>query len=133
MIDKSIINIAFNTKNYGLRNKTKNISTIKNKLCGDKITVELVINKRIIKKMYYETQSCIFCQASASLLSQIVHKINVKDWPVIVKEINKTKNTLKLNNKFRIFNKLFLKKYNNRHSCVILPFQALVKAVKNTL
>ena len=85
MIDKSIINIAFNTKNYGLRNKTKNISTIKNKLCGDKITVELVINKRIIKKMYYETQSCIFCQASASLLSQIVHKINVKDWPVIVK------------------------------------------------
>jgi nitrogen fixation protein NifU and related proteins len=134
MIDKSIIKIAFDTKNYGLRNITKNISTYKNKICGDEITVELVIKKKEIKKMYYETQSCIFCQASASLLSRIATKNNIEEWSLIIKEINKNKGISSLkDDKLKIFNKLFLKKYNNRFSCVMLPFNALVKTAKNTL
>ena len=111
-----------------------NISTYKNKICGDKITVELVIKKKEIKKMYYETQSCIFCQASASLLSRIATKNNIEEWSLIIKEINKNKGISSLkDDKLKIFNKLFLKKYNNRFSCVILPFNALVKTAKNTL
>ena len=133
MIDKSIIKIAFNTKNYGLRNKTKNISTLKNKICGDKISIELIMNKEKIKKMHYETQSCIFCQASASLLSQIVLKYKKDEWLDIVKIIQKNKGISSIkDNKLNRFNNLFLKKYQNRFSCVMLPFLALVKATKNS-
>ena len=40
MISKEIIKIASNTSNVGLNNEYK--ISLKNKLCGDKITLELL-------------------------------------------------------------------------------------------
>ena len=41
MINSEIIKIATDTSNYGIKNDSNFIVTSKNKLCGDKITVEL--------------------------------------------------------------------------------------------
>ena len=49
MITKEIINIASNVSNVGLNNNYSHKISLKNKLCGDKITVELIV----IKKKYY--------------------------------------------------------------------------------
>ena len=77
IIDKKILNLAFDISNYGLKNKSKYFSSVKNKKCGDKIKVELEIKNKKIKNMCYETESCIFCQASASLLSKKVKNIMI--------------------------------------------------------
>jgi len=68
MINKEIIRIASNTTNVGLKNKYSHKISIKNSFCGDKITLELVANDKKISSMKYETESCIYCEASASLL-----------------------------------------------------------------
>jgi len=78
MISTEIIKIASNTSNYGIKRKSNYIATCKNKICGDKITVEIEISNNIVKKMSYETESCVFCQASASLLSKLVKKSNIE-------------------------------------------------------
>ena len=60
MISEEIIKIASDTSNSGIKNKSNLIATSKNKICGDKITIEIEVSKNKIDKMYYETESCIF-------------------------------------------------------------------------
>ena len=78
MISREIIKIASNTSNAGLENEYSHKISLKNKLCGDKITLELIVLKKKILSMKYETESCIYCEASASLLSRKIKKFNVQ-------------------------------------------------------
>ena len=66
--------------------------------------------------MNYETESCIFCQASASLLSKSVQ--------------NKSSNIIPLILEFALKDKKFKKLLEDekRINCVMLPFEALQKA-----
>jgi len=135
MISAEIIKMASDTSNYGIKRTSNHIATCKNKICGDKITVEIEISNNIVKKMYYETESCIFCQASASLLSKLIKKSNIQQLSLDIKNIKmlyKKKNII-LKNKYKSFKKLFQLKYKKRFNCVMLPFNALLKAVNNII
>ena len=120
MIDPQIIKYAADTSNYGLQKKSKYIAISKNKVCGDRITVELKIDRKVIKKMCYETESCVYCQASASLLSKSVRNKDVKKIFFFLENEKKNKR----------FKELL--KNKERINCVMLPFVALQKAVNNT-
>ena len=66
-----IINIAADTKNNkDIKNHT-HFMKLKNSVCGDEIQLKLIINRDKITDVGYQTESCIYCQASASLLSKI--------------------------------------------------------------
>ena len=82
-------------------------------------------------RMYYETESCIFCQASASLLSNIIKKSNIENLREDVNEINTIHKNKKiiLKRKYKPFRKLFQQKYKERFQCILLPFNALLKVV----
>ena len=79
MIDTKIIKIASNTKYAGLKNHCTHKSSLKNSLCGDFIKVEFIASKSKIKSMRYETESCILCEASASLLANKIKNFHLKD------------------------------------------------------
>ena len=135
MIISEIIKIASDTTNSGIKNKSNLVATSKNNICGDKITIEIELLNNKIEKMYYETESCVFCQASASLLSKIIKKSNIKDLKNDMDEINishKSKEIV-LKKKFKPFRVLFQKKYKERFSCILLPFNALLKIVNNDI
>ena len=132
MINKEIIRIASNTSNVGLINEYSHKISLKNKLCGDRITLELVVLKRKILSMKYETESCVYCEASASLLSKKIQKFNIL---TIKKEFKNIKNISKnkdfeIPKKFADFNKLFNSDNFNRFNCIFLPFDAVIRALK---
>ena len=132
MISKEIIRIASNTSNVGLDNEYSHKISLKNKLCGDKITLELIVLKKKILSMKYETESCIYCEASASLLSKKIKKFNIqtiKNEFENLKNISKNKDS-KIPQKFTDFNKLFNSDNFNRYNCIFLPFDAVIKALK---
>ena len=132
MINKEIIRIASNTSNVGLNNKYSHKISLKNKLCGDKITLELIVTKQKIISMKYETESCIYCEASASLLSKKIKKLNIqtiKNDFIDLKQILKNKE-IKIPKKFTEFKKLFNSDNFNRYNCLFLPFDAVIKALK---
>lgn len=131
MIDSSIIKIASDISNYGLKRETKYIASSKNRICGDKITVELEISKNKILKMNYETESCIFCQASASILAKIVANYEIKSLKEKIKKVimNKEFDNIVKIKKFKNFKKLNKKEYKNRFNCLMLPFHAILKAL----
>jgi nitrogen fixation NifU-like protein len=132
MISKEIIRLAYNASNVGLNNKYSHKVSLKNKLCGDKITLELVVLKKKILSMKYETESCVYCEASASLLSNKIKKLNVqtiKNDFENLKDIFKNKK-VKIPKKFADFNQLFNSDNFNRYNCIFLPFDAVIKALK---
>ena len=132
MINKEIIEIASNTSNYGLSNKYSHKVSLKNRLCGDKITLELIVLKSKVTSMKYETESCIYCEASASLLSKKIKKFStqtIKNDFINLKKILKHRE-VKIPKKFADFKKLFNSDNFNRYNCIFLPFDAVIKALK---
>lgn len=132
MIGPKIIKLASNTKFVGLKNIFTHKSSIKNSLCGDLIKIEIVVDDNKIKLMRYETQSCVLCEAAASILANKIKMFNINDLKKSYKSFNEYKKKEKINfsSKFKIFNQLLNKKNKNRINCVILPMEALFKALK---
>ena len=132
MINDSIIKLASNTSNSGLQNKYSHKISLKNNLCGDKIAIEIIANNKNIISMKYETESCIYCEASASLLSRKIKDIRLKDIKsdfIALKKISMKKNG-KVPKKLSDFKKLLNSDNFNRFKCVFLPMDAVLKALK---
>ena len=132
MINKNIIKLASNTSNVGLKNKYSHKVSLKNSTCGDKITLELIADEKKISSMKYETVSCIYCEASASLLSIKIKNVKLKDLKndfVILKKISFNKN-VKIPKRLSDFKKLLNSDNLNRFKCIFLPIDAVLKALK---
>ena len=133
MITNEIIKIASNTTNVGLTNKYTFKSAKKNSMCGDLIKIELVSSNSKINSMKYETESCVYCEASASLLAK---KIKTMPISIIKKEFNRVKENAKDNKNFifpkklKEFKFLINKKNFKRINCILLPIEAVLKALK---
>jgi len=132
MIDTKIIKIASNTKYAGLKNIYTHKSSLKNSLCGDKIKLELVAKNSKIDFIRYETESCILCEASASLLANKIKLYPIKnlkkDIIMLKKMINKR--DFDLPGRFKKYKDLLSSKNLSRNNCIILPLNALLKAFK---
>ena len=128
-----IINIAADTKNNrDIKNHTHFIK-LKNSVCGDEIKLKLIINGNKITNIGYQTESCIYCQASASLLSKIsMNSKRVK----IMKLCDEAKSFFNkdeknLNKNLKLFSKLFVKENLSRKDCILLPFKAIEKIISD--
>ena len=129
MIDNRLLKIASNTKFYGLKNNYTYKTNLKNSICGDKISMEISLKKNIIREIRYEAEACIFCQASANILADIVKN---KDVCVLKNNLFKYLNIKKkkMPKMYKNLNFLLSKKYLSRKDCILLPLRAFYKAVK---
>ena len=132
MISDEIIKIASNTSNVGLKKRYSHKISLKNSMCGDKITLGIVATKKKITSMNYETESCVYCEASASLLSRKIKNFNIKDLKSDFMELKKISNKrdIKIPKKYSEFKKLLNSDNFNRLKCIFLPFDAVIKALK---
>ena len=132
-MDLEILKIASDTNNCkSIKNHT-HISKLKNPLCGDEIQIELIMEKNKIIDFGYQGKSCIYCNASANLLSKI--SINEKK-----NKLNKLcddaksyfdENSKITEKKWLFLTKLFKKKNISRKECLLLPFKTLKKIVSS--
>ena len=65
-MDKKLIKIASDLKNFHSIDNYTHSHKLKSKLCGDEIHVYLIVKNNKLMNFKYETKSCIYCQASAS-------------------------------------------------------------------
>ena len=132
-MDLEILNIASDTdNNRDIKNHT-HFSKLKNSLCGDEMLIKLIIKNEKIVDFGYQGKSCVYCQASASLLSKI--SINNKK-----KKLNELCDDAKsyfdgnlriIDKKWLFLRKLFKKRNISRKECLLLPFKTLKKIVSN--
>ena len=132
MINKDIIRLASNTSNVGLKKKYSHKISLKNSTCGDKITLELIADKKKISSMKYETISCVYCEAAASLLSRKIKNVKLKDIKndlITLKKISLKKN-VKIPKRLSDFQTLLNSDNFNRFKCIFLPIDAVLKVLK---
>ena len=71
-MDLKILEIASNTENHKVIKNYTHQSKNKNPLCGDEMEISLVVKGDVVQDIGYQCKSCVYCQASVSLLSKWV-------------------------------------------------------------
>ena len=102
---------------------------------ASKAKTEFIANKLKIKSMRYETESCILCEASASLFSRKIKNYKILELTEEIKKLKKFKKNgiYKFPRKLSEFSELINTNNKNRFNCVILPMEAFLKAFKINL
>tara|TARA_Y100000590_G_scaffold448548_1_gene585408 strand:- start:607 stop:1014 length:408 start_codon:yes stop_codon:yes gene_type:complete len=134
-MDLEILKIASNTENNKMLKNHTHFSKLKNPICGDEMNISVIIIDEKIKDFGYQCKSCIYCQASVSLLSRkSINKSIDKIKKLIEIAISFFDNKQKsFPNEWSIFNKIFNKNNISRKECLILPFKTLAKTLGTSI
>ena len=134
-MDLKILEIASNTENHKVIKNYTHQSKNKNPLCGDEMEISLIVKNNIIEDIGYQCKSCIYCQASVSLLSRWVMQSPIEKISDFLskadfffdKNFDQSK---KINIKdLKDFKKIMNPENIARKECLLLPFKTLSKAL----
>ena len=132
-MDLRILEIASNTENNKILAKHTHKSKNKNPMCGDVMEISLLVKDNKVVDMGYQCKSCVYCQASVSLLSQNIKEKSldeVKDFINICENIFENTKII-LEKKWISFKELFDKKNISRKECLLLPIKTVNKALND--
>ena len=131
MIDKEIIKIASNTENHGVLDNHTHFSKLKNSICGDVMKIYLIVKDDKITNFKYECESCIYCQASVSLLSRKAKNKSiekVKNFTELAKKCF-GKEAKSFDKEWKEFDKIMTKNNISRKECLLLPLNTTLDAL----
>ena len=131
-MDLRILEIAANTENNKAVKNYTHKSKHKNPLCGDEMEISLIVKKDVVKDIGYQCKSCVYCQASVSLLSRKIKEKKVDD---IKKFINVGEQLFEdakvsMEKNWKDFKEILDKKNLSRKECLLLPLRTIAKALK---
>jgi len=131
MIDKEIIKIASNTENHGVLDNHTHFSKLKNSICGDEMKIYLIVKDEKIANFKYECESCIYCQASVSLLSRNAKNKSIKKVKNFAEQAKNCfeKNTKSFDKEWKEFDKIMTKNNISRKECLLLPVNTTLDAL----
>ena len=131
-----ILEIASNTENHKVIKNYTHQAKNKNPICGDEMQISLVVKENIIEDMGYQCRSCVYCQASVSLLSRWVVQVPIEKISDFVSKAEfffdeNFDQLKKINIKdLKDFKKIMNSENISRKECLLLPFKTLSKALK---
>ena len=131
MIDKEIIKIASNTENHGVLDNHTHFSKLKNSICGDVMRVYLIVRDNKITNFKYECESCIYCQASVSLLSRSAKNKSIEKVKNFAEQAKNCfeKSTKSFDKEWKEFDKIMSKNNISRKECLLLPVNTTLDAL----
>ena len=131
-MDLRILEIASNTENNKVLDNFTHQSKNKNPICGDEMEISLVVKNDKVIDMGYQCKSCVYCQASVSLLSQKIKNKDIQEirnFIISCESIFENTKTI-LEKNWKDFLELFNKKNISRKECLLLPIRTVLKALK---
>ena len=131
MIDKEIIRIASNTENHGTLDNHTHFSKLKNSICGDDMQIYLIVENGKITNFKYECESCIYCQASVSLLSRKAKNKLIEKVKLFAHQANNNfdKSVNSFGKEWKEFDKIMTKSNISRKECLLLPINTMLEAL----
>ena len=131
-MDLRILEIAAHTENNKVVENYTHKSKHKNPLCGDEMEISLIVKEDVVKDMGYQCKSCVYCQASVSLLSRKIKEKKVDD---IKKFINVGEQLFEdakvsMEKNWKDFKEILDKKNLSSKECLLLPIRNSAKALK---
>ena len=131
-MDLRILEIADNTENNKVVENYTHKSKHKNPLCGDEMEISLIVKEDVVKDMGYQCKSCVYCQASVSLLSRKIKEKKVDDVKKFIKVGEQLFEDAKVSMEkhWKDFKEILDKKNLSRKECLLLPLRTIAKALK---
>ena len=131
-MDLRILEIAAHTENNKVVENYTHKSKHKNPLCGDEMEISLIIKEDLVKDMGYQCKSCVYCQASVSLLSRKIKEKKVDDVKKFIKVGEQLFEDAKVSMEkhWKDFKEILDKKNLSRKECLLLPLRTIAKALK---
>ena len=135
MIHKEIIKIASNTENHGALDNHTHSSKLKNAICGDVMKIYLIVKDDKITSFKYECESCIYCQASVSLLSRSAKNKSIEKVKYFAEQAKNSfeKNTKSFDKEWKEFDKIMTKNNISRKECLLLPVNTALDALNKKI
>ena len=131
-MDLRILEIAAHTENNKVVENYTHKSKHKNPLCGDEMEISLIVKEDVVKDMGYQCKSCVYCQASVSLLSRKIKEKKVDDIKKFIKVGEQLFEDAKVSmeKNWKDFKEILDKKNLSRKECLLLPLRTIAKALK---
>ena len=131
-MDLRILKIASHTENNKILENFTHKSKNKNPLCGDVMEISLIVKNDVIKDMGYQCKSCVYCQASVSLLSRKIKNKKINEIKAFVTNGEKLFEDVKvtMEKHWKDFKVILDKKNLSRKECLLLPLRTILKALK---
>ena len=131
-MDLRILEIAAHTENNKVVENYTHKSKHKNPLCGDEMEISLIVKEDVIKDIGYQCKSCVYCQASVSLLSRKIKEKKVDDVKKFIKVGEQLFEDAKVSMEkhWKDFKEILDKKNLSRKECLLLPLRTIAKALK---
>jgi len=131
-MDLRILEIASDTENNKILENFTHKSKNKNPLCGDIMEISLIVKNDVIKDMGYQCKSCVYCQASVSLLSRKIKNKKINEIKTFVTNGEKLFDDVKvtMEKHWKDFKVILDKKNLARKECLLLPLRTILKALK---
>jgi len=131
-MDLRILEIASNTENHKVIKNYTHQSKDKNPICGDEMEISLLVKDNQIKDVGYQCKSCVYCQASVSMLSSKIKNKKIEEIKNFIFSIDSLfeDTEIKVEKKWESFKEILNKKNISRKECLLLPFKTISKALK---
>ena len=131
-MDLKILEIASHTENNKILKNFTHKSKNKNPLCGDVMEISLIVENNVVKDMGYQCSSCVYCQASVSLLSRKIKEKKVDEVKSFISNGEKLFDDVKisLEKHWKDFKEILNEKNLARKECLLLPLKTILKALK---
>ena len=131
-MDLKILEIASCTENNKVLNNYTHRSKHKNPLCGDVMEISLIVKNDTIKDIGYQCKSCVYCQASVSLLSRKIKEKKIEEVKRFIDVGEHLFDDVKLSieKQWTDFKEILNKKNVSRKECLLLPLKTIAKALK---
>ena len=131
-MDLRILEIASHTENNKVLENFTHKSKNKNPICGNEMEISLIVKDDVVKDMGYQCKSCVYCQASVSLLSRKIKEKKVDDIKQFIKVGEQLFEDAKVSieKHWKDFKEILDKKNLSRKECLLLPLKTIAKALK---
>ena len=131
-MDLRILEIASHTENNKIIENFTHKSKNKNPLCGDEMEISLIVEEDVVKDLGYQCKSCVYCQASVSLLSRKIKDKKIEEIKEFIGNGEKLFEDAKvtIEKHWKEFKEILDKKNLSRKECLLLPLRTVLKALK---
>lgn len=136
LYQKEILRLAAAATGAGELPEASTSIKVKNPMCGDQIKLDARIENGRITAIAHETRACVLCQASASLITGLIAGETgegIRTGRGLVEAMLQGTEPSPLDGSdwaaYSVFTPVI--EHHNRHRCVLLPFDALIRAFED--
>ena len=108
-------------------------ASVDNPLCGDRAHVEVTVTEEHLERVAHEVRGCLLCEAAASVIGAQAPGEPVESLRSLTRELraflsDETRGVPTRWPALQMFAPVA--RFKSRHDCVMLPFDALLKALE---